>query len=485
MRILLRLASPQDRLRWIALAPVVLLALLIAVYPPDGASRAQMAQFVGRFHLLTVHFPIALLLVVPVLEIAGRHERLPHLRASVDFILVLAMIASLVAAGLGWCLARSSSYSGRLVTQHMWGGVAVAAACWVCWMLRARIVGPRLSGVYIGALAATVALVSWTGYRGGQISQGENHLTEAMPDGLRHLFAPSAGNRVAAAPDSATFYGAKVQPILAANCTSCHGSEKRKGGLRLDSYDAILRGGKDGPVIKGGDAKDSVLFQRISLKPGEDGAMPPDGKKPLTADEVKLIELWIANGASATGPVSAIQGAPTGSAPAAALSFEMADPVVVAKARAPLAAAVAHLQARYPGVLNYESRGSVGLVLHASLLGEKFGNEDVAALKPISGAIVEADFSSTGITDRSAADLAAMQSLRTLRLMHTKITDATVLALGNLGQLESLSVFDTGITPESLAITGRLPKLQHFYVGETKVRADAALPPAEQKVLQF
>ena len=132
------------RLGLLALAPILLLSALFVFLPPDGLERATWAQFVGRFHLLTVHFPIALILLVPLLELAGRKGRFPHLRASVDFVLALATLSSLVAATLGWCLARSGGYSGRLVTQHMWGGVSVAAACWLCWMLRGHFRGPRL-----------------------------------------------------------------------------------------------------------------------------------------------------------------------------------------------------------------------------------------------------------------------------------------------------------------------------------------------------
>ncbi|MEO6965041.1 MAG: DUF2231 domain-containing protein, partial [Acidobacteriaceae bacterium] len=180
------------RLGLLTLAPILLLSALFIFFPPDGLDRATWAQFVGRFHLLTVHFPIALILLVPVLELAGRKGRLPHLSASVDFILVLATLSSLVAATLGWCLARSGGYSGRLVTQHMWGGISVAASCWLCWMLRGYFRSTRLDLIYTLWLLATVGLVSWTGYRGGQLSQGENHLTEQMPAGLRKLIGLSA-----------------------------------------------------------------------------------------------------------------------------------------------------------------------------------------------------------------------------------------------------------------------------------------------------
>ena len=146
---------------------------------------------------------------------------------------------------------------------------------------------------------------------------------------------------------------------------------------------------------------------------------------------------------------------------------------------------MAQLQRRYPGVLEYESRGSPHVVVDASLLGQKFGDEDLAALAPVSGEISVADFSGTAITDRSASLLAAMKQLRVLRLMHTKITDSTVEALGGLPVLESVSFFDTGVTAASLNALERLPKLAHVYVGETKISPDDPLSEAAKSKMVF
>ena len=78
--------------------------------------------------------------------------------------------------------------------------------------------------------------------------------------------------------------------------------------------------------------------------------------------------------------------------------------------------------------MDYESRESANLVIDVSALGAKFGDDDLAAIKPLTEQIVIADFSGTAITDRSAASIAAMKRLRVLRLMHTGITDVTVRA---------------------------------------------------------
>ena len=430
------------RLGLLALAPLLLLSVLFAFLPPDGLEGSSSAQFIGRFHPLTVHFPIALILIVPLLEWAGRNRRFPYLRSSVDFLLALAMLSSLVAATLGWCLARNGGYSGRLVNQHMWGGLSVSAACWLCWMLRGYFRGPRWDSTYLFLLLGTIGLVSWTGYRGGQLSQGENHLTEEMPDGMRKLIglAPVVLPR----SDPAYFYGAHVEPIFVKHCYSCHGPEKQKGRLRLDSYELLMRGGKHGPVVKAGNAKGSELIRRVTLSRSDDDAMPPQDKRPLTANEIKLLELWIAAGASSTLAANGIKDAPTTQEPVVAeVTFPEVDPAAVTRLRAPLAAVVAQLKQRLPNVLDYESRESANLVIDASALGARFGDDDLAALKPLSEQIVIADLSGTAITDRSAPLLAAMKHARVLRLTNTKITDATVLTLGGLDRLESLDLYGT------------------------------------------
>jgi uncharacterized membrane protein len=453
-------------------APILVLLVLLVFLPPDGTERSAWAQFIGRFHPLVVHLPIALILLVPVMELVGRHQRFPYLRASAPFVLVLALVGGIVASLLGWCLGRSGGFSGPLVTQHMWSGACLITLCWLCWVLRGR--GGRLEVIYWIVLGAAVGAVAWTGYRGGQISLGENHLTQHMPGAFRKLLGvPASTATDPAIGGGNTFYGARIQPIFTRNCLACHSPEKRKAGLRLDNYAGIMRGGKHGAVVKAGDLRGSDLFRRITLSSTDDNFMPKGGKPPLSPDQVKLIELWIADGASGTASLDSIKGAPAGveSSVRAEVTFGKIDFAEVAKRRADVASTLATLQQRFPNVLDYESRGSANLVVNALVMGDKFKDDDLAALTPLSKNIVMADFSRTAITDYSAPVLAGMKRLRTLRLMHTRIGDLTVRSLTDLDQLESLNVFDTAVTPAALPALARLPKLQRVYVGQTAITA--------------
>jgi hypothetical protein len=89
----------------------------------------------------------------------------------------------------------------------------------------------------------------------------------------------------------------KIQPILRENCFKCHShsSEKIKGGLVLDSRDAVLTGGDTGPAVTPGDPEKSLLIEAVRYA-NEDLQMPPKGKK-LTEEQVALLTEWVKQGA--------------------------------------------------------------------------------------------------------------------------------------------------------------------------------------------
>jgi len=88
----------------------------------------------------------------------------------------------------------------------------------------------------------------------------------------------------------------QVHPILAARCISCHGTEKRSGGLSLATYRDTLDGGRSGAAVRPGDSLASLLLKRIS---GEVAPRMPLGGDPLTPDQTAILKTWIDEGARA------------------------------------------------------------------------------------------------------------------------------------------------------------------------------------------
>ena len=90
-------------------------------------------------------------------------------------------------------------------------------------------------------------------------------------------------------PWDAERFEKKIRPLLAARCWQCHGSEKSKGGLRLDSAAAIETGGDSGPVVVPGKPGESRLIEAIRYT-GE-LKMPPKGK--LSDAEIAELAEWV------------------------------------------------------------------------------------------------------------------------------------------------------------------------------------------------
>jgi mono/diheme cytochrome c family protein len=112
-------------------------------------------------------------------------------------------------------------------------------------------------------------------------------------------------------------FTARVLPLLELRCVSCHGPDKVKGGLRMDSREALLKGGENGPAIVPGKPAESLLLQAV-MHSKKDLEMPP--KEKLTTNDIAVLEKWITDGAP--WPKSAVVSA---AAPKAAPGERIGD----------------------------------------------------------------------------------------------------------------------------------------------------------------
>ncbi|HEY3789719.1 MAG TPA: PSD1 and planctomycete cytochrome C domain-containing protein, partial [Urbifossiella sp.] len=112
------------------------------------------------------------------------------------------------------------------------------------------------------------------------------------------LLALIAGRCSAAEPDAAAIahFEKQVRPLLIAHCHSCHSAKanKKRGGLWLDSREAILKGGDSGPAVVPGKPEKSLLISAVHATKDE-LKMPPKGQ--LMPAQIAALETWIRNGA--------------------------------------------------------------------------------------------------------------------------------------------------------------------------------------------
>ena len=98
------------------------------------------------------------------------------------------------------------------------------------------------------------------------------------------------------AQEPTDFFESKIRPLLVAKCYECHSAEtkKHKGGLQVDTKEALLKGGETGPALVAGNPAKSLLMSAVRWA-DKDLQMPP--KEQLSAHEIADLEAWIKMGA--------------------------------------------------------------------------------------------------------------------------------------------------------------------------------------------
>lgn len=468
-------SSPRIRRTKVARL-IVLLVIAELIFLPfvvrlDGKPHADWQQFLGRFHPLAVHLPIGLIVLVPLLEIAGRFR--PALREAAGFVLALAAAACVVTLALGYLLAYGSGEAGGTLTLHMWGGITLSVLTLACVLARPGWSSGRIPLLYPATLAVVLIALLFTAHQGGSLTHGSSYLTQYMPPALKRVAALGFGSADQANPNSV--YAKAINPIFDSNCVSCHGSAKVQGGLRLDSYDRLMRGGRDGAIVVAGNPERSILVQRITLPASDKHFMPAEGKPPLKPQQIAAIEAWIRQGASPSAT----------SIPGIALPEEAKElpPQPVDDYSALMPEINAMDKGLGAKLVPVSSKPSDGLVLQTADVAPTFDDAQLAQLARFAPYIVEADLGRTAITDASFDTLSRFTHLRALHLESTAITGNGLEKLAPLTQLTYLNLSGTRVTTGAMASLRAMKNLRRVYLFNTPAEsAPAAIdaPPVAQ-----
>jgi mono/diheme cytochrome c family protein len=114
-----------------------------------------------------------------------------------------------------------------------------------------------------------------------------------------------AGNLPAAEPVD---YLSDIKPILSKHCVNCHGAQKQRSGLRLDTAKSVLEGGNSGPAVVPGKSSESLLVQAVGGV-GKVKPMPPPEQPRLSGEQIALLKHWIDQGAKAPANETVESGA--------------------------------------------------------------------------------------------------------------------------------------------------------------------------------
>ncbi|MEO5712613.1 MAG: c-type cytochrome domain-containing protein [Luteolibacter sp.] len=470
-----------------------LIAMPFLAGQPDGKKMPDMVRFIGHFHPVLLHLPIgvfSLILFQELGAIFGRRSSEP--KVTPMFPMFFGAASAIVAVIAGFLLfhGHGEDYGSNAIAQrHLWGGLIFAVAAVVTFIVKSWTVSLSANQAFYRLLLfGSVGIMAFASHDGATLTHGEGYLTKYAPEPVRRAMGieDKKQPKPAAAPaaGSQLVYADIVAPILERRCVQCHKDGKAKGKLRMDSFEMLVKGGKDGPAIEAGSAAKSHIVERIELPKDDEDRMPPEGKPAIEAHEIAVLKWWIDSGADATksikdieipgrikeaiaklepaaasGPAQASQSAPqekTATAPDAALQSQ-----------------VNGLSKEFPGALTFESQQSSALTFTAVSLRGNFDDTGFNKLEKLLPHLVTLDLSATKVTDHSVALLATAGQLRMVRLAETGITDASIDSLLKLSSLESINLYGTKVTDAGVSKLSAMPNLKRLYLWQTAVTPEA------------
>lgn len=270
-------------------------------------------------------------------------------------------------------------------------------------------------------------------------------------------------------------YADLVAPILNAKCVSCHGEEKQKGKLRVDTVAFMM----EGESLVPGKPDESILLERVYLPLDDDDHMPPEDEPQLTKQEVDVLTFWVKAGAKEKGTIAEAKPDKDAAAAIAHVIGNLPKPAAsVAKADAPKELTEEQKKAVETAIGNVDKSGASLMAIaqntpelrySALNITKEFKDENLAALKPVAEQVKWIDLARTGVTDKGLAHLSGMKNLTRLHLENTPVTDAGLDSLKGLANLEYLNLYGTQVSDAGIAKLSGLKNLKKIFLWQSKV----------------
>ena len=294
------------------LAAAALMAIVVPFLSAVGAGADPTAaagtpgfswfRFLAPFHMVVLHLPIGFLLLVSAIEIWTWRKPSAERREVIQLGMTLGVVATALTMLLGYLRASDGGYDELTLSHHRGWGIAAGALILVAWGLHRAILRDPAPGGLVAfrtLLFTGLLCLAITGHHGGSLTHGTTLLTEHAPESVRHLLGLGSARSPSNPSTASAVSFATVRASLEKKCFVCHGAEKQKGKLRLDDRALALIGGTSGrPAITPGDPGRSEIIRACLLPASHDEAMPPEGKEPLTSQELTALIHWIQAGAS-------------------------------------------------------------------------------------------------------------------------------------------------------------------------------------------
>lgn len=424
-----------------------------------------ITEVIAHFHPLLVHLPIGILLLAILFHWLSTKEKYAGLSTALSIAYLVGAITAVLSCITGYLLSGSGEYDETTLNLHQWMGILVAFVSVTGYLFSRNQNVQQLKWASI----ALLILLTITGHLGGTLTHGEGYLWKSEGSSKKDS---SASTKVIVNAQEAIVYKDIIQPMLQQKCYSCHAATKQKGGLRLDSEDWIVKGGKNGKVLVAGSIDSSEVYKRIILDPIEEKHMPPKGKPQLTEQERVLLQWWIVSGADFAkkskelAQTAAIKTALSALEKTEAIASKRKDipDVEVKKASETIVESL-----RKKSVTVFEISANSNW-LNANFVNCTKWDADIEKnMSSLKVQMIWLKIPGAQLTESSWKTIATLTNLRRLSAEHSNITDNDLTKLSTLNQLQYLNLVDTKITANGLLQLKANSNISNIYISRTGI----------------
>jgi uncharacterized membrane protein len=419
----------------------------------------------GRFHPLLVHLPIGFLLLgILFLFYSGKNKE--TLFPAIKLAFLWGSRASILSAASGLLLYLKEGYTFETVKWHLiLGCLTTISAIGFYFYLNKVNEDTARKTKFFGLVL--VFVLTFTGHLGGSLTHGEDYLVEVLPEGILEFLGNTHNKEITGLIlekdtwEESLFYADAVQPILSKNCNSCHNPKNNKGGLVLTSFEEVMKGGKNGPVIFSDKFSESPLIHRLLLPKEDKEHMPPKDKRQPSKEEIILVKQWVESGASFEISLSE-----------AGIKQDMVETFFLKESDFPVAdlpqLSPDRLQAiKSRGILVEPLSSNSNLIKVASINVRDFGDQDWHLLEPIKQHVAILDLSETEVGDQLLTLLQGCDNLTVLKLNKTSLNGESLGFLKDCKNLKKLYLNKTQVDQNALSQLNGHSTLEIIYVFDT------------------
>lgn len=418
-------------------------------------------DFMGRLHPLIVHLPIGFILLALLLEFSK--SKFKEADKVLRFIMLWVILSGSFSLLSGYLQYTQEGYLWKTVERHFYLGIiTLLLSLGFFIFLRNRTFLNRLPRIFF-PISLLVSVII-TGHLGGNITHGEDHLTAPLA-AFSSDFLEDKSKAKEFSLNERNFkeqplYSAVVAPILTKKCVSCHNTKRTKGGLQMHTFEAILKGGKNGAVVNFDNPELSELLVRIHLPLTEKKHMPPKSKKQLTKAEIRLINYWIEVGApekQTLGQLGIKRELITPFLKKEEVKFypdlglDTPDPEIIQSIAS-------------KGLIISPVKRGANLLTISTLNLPEFNTTQLEELLVIREHLVSIDLSYSAVDDSVFEVLSQFPNLVQIKLNQTQITGKDLHLLSRLVYLKKLYMVETALLGETLTALQEFPSIEQVFV---------------------